>query len=56
MSRHFYRRKNQKLKENVFTWLDDKFQSFMEMTEEDKKTKKNKNEINKENPKENEED
>ena len=50
----FIEEKNQKLKENVFTWLDDKFQSFMEMTEEDKKTKKNKNEINKENPKENE--
>jgi len=50
----FIEEKNQKLKENVFTWLDDKFQSLTEMIEEDKKSKKNKNEINKENPKENE--
>jgi len=50
----FIEEKNQKLKENVFTWIDDKFQSFIEMIEEDKKSKKNKNEINKENPKENE--
>ena len=50
----FIEEQNQKLKENVFTWLDDNFQSFIEMIEEDKKSKKTKNEINKENPKENE--